>query len=103
MEANKNSCDATEARTIVVTPIKEQQVDVERQSSRVWFGYDVAEDICKWRFTYGPMVNISKTKRGILIMVFIRWTAHNILEMEEAELEKQRINHITTKILKMFH
>ena len=47
MEANKNYCDATEARTIVVTPIKEQQVDVERQSSRVWFGYDVAEDICK--------------------------------------------------------
>ena len=36
--------DATEGRTIVVTAIKEQQVDVDRHSSRVWFGDDVAED-----------------------------------------------------------
>ena len=38
-------CDATEVRTIVVTTIKEQQVDVEIQSSWVCFGDDVAEDI----------------------------------------------------------
>ena len=39
--------DATEVRTIMVTTIKEQQVDVDRHSSRVWFGEDVAEDILK--------------------------------------------------------
>ena len=39
--------DATEVCTIVVTSIKEQQVDVDRQSSRVWFGDNVAEDIRK--------------------------------------------------------
>ena len=44
---------ATEVRTIVVTSIKEQQVEVDRQSSQVWFGDDVAEDIWKCRFTYG--------------------------------------------------
>ena len=37
--------DATEVRTIVVTPINEQQFDIYRQSSRMWFGDDVAEDI----------------------------------------------------------
>ena len=37
--------DATEVRTIVVTPINEQQFDIDRQSSRMWFGDDVAEDI----------------------------------------------------------
>ena len=47
--------DATEVRTIVVTAIKEQQVEVDRQSSRVWFGDDVAEDIWKCRFAYRPM------------------------------------------------
>ena len=36
--------DATEVRTIVVATIKEQHVDVDRQSIRVWFGDDVAED-----------------------------------------------------------
>ena len=35
----------TEVRTIVITEIKEQQIDVYRQSRRVWFGDDVAEDI----------------------------------------------------------
>ena len=50
-----------EVCTIVVTTIKEQQVDVDRQSSRVWFGDDVAEDIRKCRFTYRPMVNMAKT------------------------------------------
>ena len=52
--------DATEERTIVVTVIKEQQVDVDKQSSRVWFGDDVPEDIWKCRFTYGPMSNRQK-------------------------------------------
>ena len=47
--------DATEVHTIVVTAIKEKQVDVDRHSIQVWFGSDVAEDIWKCRFTYGPM------------------------------------------------
>ena len=47
-----------EVRTIVVTAIKEQQVDVDRQSRQVWFGNDVAEDIWKCRFTYGLMENM---------------------------------------------
>ena len=87
--------DATEVRTIVLTVIKEQQVDVDKQSSRVWFGGDVAEDIWKWRLTYGTMANMEKTERGISIMVFILWTTQEIWDMEEAELEKQRIDHIT--------
>ena len=87
--------DATEMRTIVVTVIKEQQLDVDIQSSRVWFSDDVAEDIWKCRFTYGPMANMAKTERGISIMVFVRWTAQEIWEMEEAELEQQCINRIT--------
>ena len=78
--------DSTEVRTIVVTAIKEQQVDVDRQSSRVWFGDDVAKEIYKCRFTYGLMANMAKTERGILIMVFIYWTAQEIWDMEEAEL-----------------
>ena len=98
----KKFCDATEVRTIVVTAIKEQQVDVDRQSSQVWFGDNVAEDIWKCRFTYGPMANMAKTEQGISIMVFICWTAQKIWDMEETELEKQRINHITTEILKIF-
>ena len=52
--------DATEVRTIVVTAIKKQQVDVFRQSRRVWFGDDVTEDIWKCRFTYRQMANIEK-------------------------------------------
>ena len=40
-----------------------------------------------------------KTERGISIMVFICWTAQEIWDMEEYELEKQRINHITPEIL----
>ena len=94
--------DETEVRTIVVTAIKEQQVDVDRQSIRVWFGDNVAEDIWKCRFTYRPMANMAKTERSISIMVSIRWTAQEIWDMEEAELEKQRINHITPEILKRF-
>ena len=47
-------------RTIVVTTIKEQHVDVDRKSIRVWFGDDVAEDIWKCRLTYGPMANMEK-------------------------------------------
>ena len=43
----KKARDIKEVRTIVVTAIKEQQVDVYRQSSRVWFGDDVVEDIWK--------------------------------------------------------
>ena len=37
--------DATEVRNFVVTAIKEQQVDVYREFSRVWFGDNVAEEI----------------------------------------------------------
>ena len=37
--------DATEVRTIVFTTIKEQQVDVNIQSSQVRFGENVVEDI----------------------------------------------------------
>ena len=61
----EKACDATDVRTIVVTAIREQQVDVDRQSIRVWFGDDVAEDIWKCRFTYGPMANMAKIERGI--------------------------------------
>ena len=42
--------DASEVGTIVVTATKEKQVDVDKQSSRVWFGNDVAEYIWKNRF-----------------------------------------------------
>ena len=52
--------DGTEVRTIVVNAIKEQQVDIDIQPSQVWFGDDVAEDIWKCRFTYGPMANMEK-------------------------------------------
>ena len=45
---------------------------------------------------------MAKTEQGISIMVFICWTAQEIWEMEEAELEKQLINHITSEILKFF-
>ena len=72
----------------MVVSIKKQQVDVDRYSSRVWFGDDVAEDIWKCRFAYGRMANIAKTERGILIMVFIRFNTQKIWDMEEAELEK---------------
>ena len=44
--------DATEVCTIVVTAIKYQNFNVDRQSSRLWFGDDVAKDIWKFRFTY---------------------------------------------------
>ena len=60
----EKSRDATEVRTIVITAIKEQQVNVDRQSSRVWFVNDVAEGIRKYRFTYGQMANMAKTERG---------------------------------------
>ena len=43
--------DETEVRTIVITTIKEQQVNVDRQSIRVWFVEDFAEDIWKYIFT----------------------------------------------------
>ena len=66
--------DETEVRTIVVTAIKEQQVDVDINSRRVSFGDNVVEDIWKCIFTYRLMENMAETERGILIMVFIRWT-----------------------------
>ena len=78
--------DATEVRTILVSAIKEQQIDVDRQYIQVWFGEDVAEYIWKYRFTYRPMANIAKNERGISIMMFIRWTTQEIWDMEEAEL-----------------
>ena len=37
--------DATDVRTIVVIAIKEQQVDVDIEYNRVWFGKNAAEDI----------------------------------------------------------
>ena len=67
----EKACDKTEGSTIGVTAIKEQQVDVDRKSIWVWFGDDVAEDIWKLRFTYGPMENMERTEQGISIMVFI--------------------------------
>ena len=48
------------------------------------------------------MANKVKNERGILIMVFIHWTAQEIWYMEESELEKQRINNINPEILKKF-
>ena len=42
---NEKARDETEVHTIVVTAIKENKFDVDRQSSQVWFGDDVAEDI----------------------------------------------------------
>ena len=56
-------------RTIVVTVLKEQKVNVETQSIRVWFCNDVAEDIWKCRFTYRLMANMEETERSISIMV----------------------------------
>ena len=50
---------AMEVHTIVATAIKEKKVDVNRQSRQVWFGDDIAEDIWKCRFTYGPMANMA--------------------------------------------
>ena len=43
-----------------------------------------------------------KSELGISIVVFIRWTSQEIWYLEEAEIEKQRINHITPEILKKF-
>ena len=60
----KKSHDAMELQTIVVTEIKEQQIDINRQSSRVRFGNDVAEDIWKCRFTYKPMSNVACGRRS---------------------------------------
>ena len=84
------------------TTIKEQHVDVDRQSIQVWFGDNVAGDIWKCRFTNRTMENMGKSERGILIMVFIRWTTQEIWDMEEAELEKKHINHITPEVIKKF-
>ena len=48
------------------------------------------------------MENMAKNEQGISIMVFIRWTAQEFWDMEEAEPEKQRINYITPEVLKKF-
>ena len=66
--------DATKVRTIVITAIMEQQIDVDRHSSQVWFVDNVAEDIWKYRFTYRPMKNTENIERGISIMIFTYWT-----------------------------
>ena len=63
----EKACYETEVNTIVVTTIKEQQFDVDRQSSRVWFGNDVAEEIWKCRFTYRPMANMEKLSGAFLL------------------------------------
>ena len=57
----EKSRGARKVRTIVVTSIKEQHVDVDRHSNRVCFGENVAEDIWKCRFTYKPVANMVKT------------------------------------------
>ena len=54
---------AMDVRTIVVTAIKEQQIDVDRKFSRVCFGDVVVEDIWKCRFTDGIMLNMKETER----------------------------------------
>ena len=94
--------DATEVRTIVLNAIKEQQVDVDKQYIWVWFGNNIVEDNWKCRFTYKPMANIAKTERRISIMVFIHWTAQEILDMKEDGVEKKLINNISLEILKKF-
>ena len=43
---------------------REKKVDVDRQSSRMWFGNDFAEDIWKYRFSYGSMENMAKTEQA---------------------------------------
>ena len=48
------------------------------------------------------MANKEKTERGISIMVFICWTTQELWDMEKAELERHRINHITPEIMKKF-
>ena len=48
----------------MVAAIKEQKVYVDRHSSRVWFGDNVAKDIWKYIFTYGPMENMTKKRAG---------------------------------------
>ena len=102
LEEYKKARNATEVHTIVVTGIKEQQIDVDRYSSRVWFGKNVTEDIYKCRFTYRPMAKMARTERGISIMIFICWNTQEIWDMEEAGIEKQHINHITLEILYKF-
>ena len=66
----------------MVTTIKKQLVDVDIQYNGVGFGNDVTEEICKCRFTYGPMDNMAKPEQGVLMM----GTAQEMWEMEEAEL-----------------
>ena len=78
----EKACDATEVCTIVVTAIKEEQIEVNRQSIRVWFGNGVAEDIFKCRSTYGPMSDILKTNQGISFMVLIHCITQEIWIME---------------------
>ena len=48
------------------------------------------------------MANMAKNERGILIMGFIHWTPQEIWDMEEADLEKKRINNITPEITIFF-
>ena len=40
-----------------------KKIDVDRQSSWMWFGEDVMEDIWKCRFTYALMENMEKPSR----------------------------------------
>ena len=68
----------------MVNIIHEHQIDINRQSSRVWFGRNNAKDIWKYRFTYGPMANMAKIEQDISIVVFICWNAQEVWDMEEA-------------------
>ena len=92
--------DAVEVRTLVIDAIRAEQIDIDKHTSRVWFGEDIAEDIMKVRFSHGSIANVAKTDRGISVMTFIRWTAQEIYDMEEEEEERHKITHVTAEMLK---
>jgi hypothetical protein len=94
--------DAVEVRTVVLDAILAEQVDIDRQTGRVWFGEDIAEDLMKVKFAHGTIANVAKTDRGISVMTFIRWNAQEIYDMEEEEEERHKITYATPEMLKKF-
>ena len=92
--------DAVEVWTLVIDAIRAKQVDIDKHTSRVWFGEDIAEDIMKVGFAHGSIANVAKPDRGISVMIFIRWTAQEIYDMEEEEEERHKITHVTAEMLK---
>ena len=91
-----------EVRTVVLDAIRAEQVDIDRQTGRVWFGEDISEDIMKVKFAHGRIANVAKTDRGISVMAFIRWNAQEIYDMEDKEEERHKINQVTPEMLKKF-